>query len=127
MVIRQFSHPDMSRFVLDRLLRRHGVSNLEALIAAREGDESPSKAKKGFKDYEPGFVYIGVKYLPKISDEAQGRCLFVAVDQVTRWVYLEIHAAKEAKAAAGFLKRLVDKAPFKNTLGHVSPVRALYN
>ncbi len=25
--------------------------------------------KKSFKDYEPGFVHVDVKYLPKMKDE----------------------------------------------------------
>lgn len=114
-VTRQFLCPELSRSALDRCLRRHGVANLKALIAAKEGEASPTKAKKGFKDYEPGFVHIDVKYLPRLPDEAQGRYLFVAIDQVTPGGYLEVHPTKEAKVAAGCLDRLVDKAPFKIT------------
>ena len=114
-VIRQFIHPDLSRSALDRLLRRYGVSNLKALIAAKEGETSQPKTKKGFKDYEPGFIHIDVKYLPRMPDETQGRYLFVAIDRATRWVYLEIHPTKEAKVAAAFLDRLVEQAPFKIT------------
>jgi len=114
-VIRQFIHPDMSRSALDRLLRRYGVSNLKSLIAAKEGETSQPKATKGFKDYEPGFIHIDVKYLPKMPDETQGRYLFVAIDRATRWVYLEVHPTKEAKVAAGFLDCLVEQAPFKIT------------
>ena len=114
-VIRQFIHPDMSRSALDRLLRRYGVSNLKALIAAKEGETSQPKTQKGFKDHEPGFVHIDLKYLPRMPDETQGRYLLVAIDRATRWVYLEIHPTKAAKVAAAFLDRLVDKAPFKIT------------
>ncbi|BCX88252.1 transposase, IS481 family [Methylomarinovum tepidoasis] len=115
-VVHRFIYPEMSRSALDRLLRRHGVSNLKALIAAREGEDAPSKGKKkGFKDYEPGFVHIDIKYLPKMPDESRGRYLFVAIDRASRWVYLEIHPTKEAKVAAGFLNRLIAKAPFKIT------------
>ena len=63
-VTRQFICPELSRSALDRCLHRHGVSNLKTPIAAKEGEDSPSMAKKGFKDYEPGFVHIDVKYLP---------------------------------------------------------------
>ncbi|CAD7854762.1 MAG: hypothetical protein, partial [Olavius algarvensis Gamma 1 endosymbiont] len=32
--------------------------------------------------------------------------------RATRWVYVEILKDKSATAAGGFLKRLIDKAPF---------------
>ncbi|BCX82342.1 transposase, IS481 family [Methylomarinovum caldicuralii] len=115
-VVHRFIHPKMSRSALDRLLRRHGVSNLKELIAAKEGENAPAKAKKkGFKDYEPGFVHIDIKYLPKMPDETRGRYLFVAIDRASRRVYLEIHPTKEAQVAAAFLDRLIAKAPLKIT------------
>ncbi|WP_413774562.1 hypothetical protein [Janthinobacterium sp. GMG2] len=30
-------------------------------------------AKKTFKDYEPGFVHIDIKYLPQMPDETSRR------------------------------------------------------
>jgi len=36
---------------------------------------------KPFKDYEPGYVHVVVKYLPKMPDEDQKRYLFVAIDR----------------------------------------------
>ena len=68
---------------------------------------------KRFKAYEPGFVHIDVKYLPKMQDEASRKYLFVAIDRATRWVYLEIRKDKSAKSAQAFLKTLLKKAPFK--------------
>ena len=61
-VTREFIHPAVSRSGLDRCLRRHGVSNLSALIPQPEGEVKPVKT---FKDYQPGFVHIDVKYLPQ--------------------------------------------------------------
>ena len=37
-VTREFLNPDVSRSGLDRCLRRHGVSNLQALIPQPEDD-----------------------------------------------------------------------------------------
>ena len=109
-VTREFLNPDVSRSGLDRCLRRHGVSNLQALTPQPEDDDQP---KKTFKDYEPGFVHVDIKYLPRMPDETAHRYLFVAIDRASRWVYLEILGEKTAKNAAEFLQRLVDKAPFK--------------
>ena len=58
----EFLNPDLSRSGLDRCLRRHGVSNLKALMPAPE-----KPAHKTFKDYEPGFVHVDIKYVPAID------------------------------------------------------------
>ncbi|BCU05875.1 hypothetical protein Atep_05520 [Allochromatium tepidum] len=55
---------------------------------------------------------VDVKHLPRMPGDARGRFLFAAIDRATRWVYLEVHAGKAARVAAGFLKHLIDKAPF---------------
>ena len=108
-VVREFIQPDMSRSALDRCLRRHGISNLNKLIPVEEDETAP---KKSFKAYEPGFVHVDVKYLPQMPDETSRKYLFVAIDRATRWVYMEIRAMKSADAAQGFLKNLIQKAPF---------------
>jgi transposase-like protein len=58
-VTREFLNPDVSRSGLDRCLRRHGVSNLKALLP-----KTPAEPHKAFKAYETGFVHVDVKYLP---------------------------------------------------------------
>ncbi len=110
-VTREFINPEVSRSGLDRCLRRHGVSNLRALQPQIEGDEKPKH--KTFKDYDPGFVHVDIKYLPQMSDEASRSYLFAAIDRATRWVYVEIHKDKTAQSAQQFLSHLIDKAPFK--------------
>ncbi|KXX63891.1 IS481 family transposase [Marichromatium gracile] len=109
-VTREFIHPKASRSALDRCLRRHGVSNLKPLIP-QEADAT-KRPVKTFKDYEPGFVHVDVKYLPQMPDEDRRRYLFAAIDRATRWVYVEILDDKSAASASGFLERLIAKAPF---------------
>jgi RHS repeat-associated protein len=107
-VVREFIEPKMSRAALDRLLRRRGISRL--------GDLEPPEEKappKGFKDYEPGFVHIDVKYLPQMQDEDQRRYAFVAIDRATRWVYVRLMGDKSARSATAFLKSLHTAAPFR--------------
>ena len=108
-VTREFIHPDLSRSAPDRCLRRYGVANLKALLPQEEGTQPPVKT---FKDYAPGFVHVDVKYLPQMPDEDQRTYLFAAIDRATRWVYVEILQDKSATSAAGFLRRLIDHAPF---------------
>ena len=63
-VCREFLNPDVSRSGLDRCLRRHGVSNLNALRP-----KTPTQPHKAFKSYEPGFLHVDVKYLPHLLGE----------------------------------------------------------
>ena len=85
-VVKEFIEPNMSRSALDRMLRRHHVPSLKALAEAeKERGETPPG--KGFKDDEPGFIHVDIKYLPKIifKHMAAGQCQrFVAVLQQLR-------------------------------------------
>ena len=108
-VTREFLCPHLSRSALNRCLCRHGVGRLADLWPEVEG---PPPLPKTFKDYEPGFVHVDVKYLPRMSDEEEHRYLFAAIDRASRWVYFEIQPDKTADTAAGFLERLSVKAPF---------------
>ena len=84
-VVREFINPDVSRSGLDRCLRRHGVANLRELQAQARADAGETQAPaKTFKDYEPGFLHMDIKYLPQMPDEAARRYLFVAIDRRRR-------------------------------------------
>lgn len=109
-ITREFINPNVSRSGLDRCLRRHGVSRLSDLIPVSDKDKKPIKT---FKDYEPGFVHVDVKYLPQMPDETTHGYLFVGIDRASRWVYIDIMRDKSADSAAAFLQALHDKAPFK--------------
>jgi hypothetical protein len=90
-------NPDVSRSGLNRLLQREGLGSLRA-----NGEETDATArKKGFKEYEPGFIHVDTKYLPKMPEETSRRYLFVAIDRASRWVFLHIsERATVAKAKA---------------------------
>ena len=111
-VTHEFINDTVSRSGLDRCLRRHGVSRLQELLPREEPQKA---APKGFKDYEPGFVHVDVKYLPQMPDQEQREYLFAAIDRASRWVYVEILPTKSAKHASAFLKRLLKAAPFTIT------------
>lgn len=115
-VIHQFINPKVSRSGLHRCLRRHGDPCLKALQAALEEDtESEPATVKTFKEYEPGYVHVDIKYLPKMPDESRHKYLFVAIDRATRWVFLKVTASKSANTARRFMEDLVEHAPFKIT------------
>ena len=110
-VTREFIHPDVSRSGLDRCLRRHGLGNLRKL----RGDGDVARGHKPFKTYEPGFLHMDLKYLPRMADEKRRRYLFVAIDRATRWVYVEVKGDKTARSARAFLKGLQKACPLKIT------------
>ncbi|MEO8810024.1 MAG: IS481 family transposase, partial [Rhodanobacter sp.] len=109
-VVREFINPAVSRSGLDRCLRRHKVANLRDLIPKIEGEVAP---KKSFKDYEPGFFHMDIKYLPQMADETTRRYLFVAIDRATRWVYLRIYNDQSEVSSTDFLRRLRAASPIK--------------
>ena len=109
-VSREFVDETLSRSSLLRLLKRHGVNRLSQLYA-EQSESSETKKPKTFKDYEPGYLHVDIKYLPNMPDDAQKRYLLVGIDRATRWVYMEIATDKTAKTAAKFIKILAAKCP----------------
>lgn len=109
-VTREFINPAVSRAGLGRLLRRHGVSQLRDLRVREDGDAAK---KKSFKDYEPGFLHMDIKYLPQMPDEQERRYLFVAIDRATRWVFLEIYADQSDGSSVDFLNKVRRACPVK--------------
>jgi transposase InsO family protein len=113
-VVREFINPNVSRAGLDRCLRRHGVANLRELQAKALADAGETKpALKTFKDYEPGFLHMDIKYLPQMPDESHRRYLFVAIDRATRWVFMHIYGDQSEVSSVDFLNRLEQAAPMK--------------
>ena len=109
-VTRKFINPAVSRSGLDRCLRRHDVSNLKSLQPEIEGEVKPLKT---FKDDEPGFLHIDIKYLPQMPDETHRRYLFVAIDRATRWVYMRSYRDQTERSSVDFLRRLNRVAPMR--------------
>ena len=68
---------------------------------------------KTFKDYEPGFVHIDIKYLPQMPDETARRYLFVAIDRATRWLYIELYADQTDGSSVDFLTKVHLACPVK--------------
>ena len=109
-VTREFINPAVSRAGLGRCLRRHGVSDLRDLVVH---DNAAPAVKKTFKDYEPGFVHIDIKYLPQMPDETARRYLFVAIDRATRWVFIEIYGDQTESSSVDFLAKVKAACPIK--------------
>ena len=102
---------NITRSALDRALRRNGLANLRKYLATLNEDEKEKDGK--FKDYEPGYIHIDIKYLPKIDGKRE--YLYVAIDRATRFVYVDIYPDKKAESANKFLNSVIDKFPMKIT------------
>jgi len=76
-------------------------------------DDGGPATKKTFKDYEPGFIHIDIKYLPQMPDESSRRYLFVAIDRATRWVFINIYADQSENSSADFLAKARAACPVK--------------
>ena len=106
-ITKRYIKSDCTRSSLERLLRRRGVPSLRELRKARESKEEYQE----FKVYEPGFVHMDVKYLPKIDGERM--YLFVAIDRATRSVFYARYDHKDEMGAEDFARKAIDFFPFK--------------
>jgi hypothetical protein len=99
-VMKRCTNPKLSRSAIHRCLVRNRLN------------ERPKPAKSAvgvFEQATVGFVHIDVKHLPAL--QRRKSYAFVAIDRATRYVYLEIHPKRDAKTAAGFLKRFLADFP----------------
>jgi transposase-like protein len=100
-VMRRCVNPKLSRSAIHRCLVRHNLNRRPKPTAKREVGT--------FEEATVGFIHIDLKHLPAL--EKRKSYAFVAIDRATRYVYLEIHPKRDAKTAAGFLKRFLDRFP----------------
>ena len=78
-----------------------------------EQDDGAPATKQTFKDYEPGFIHIDIKYLPRMPDESARRYLFVAIDRATRWIFIEVYADQTESSSVVFLTKAPAACPVK--------------
>ena len=109
----EFLDPELSRSAVKRCLRRNEVNDLKALRAQQLGEsESANKSPKTFKDYEPGFIHVDIKYLPQLPEESERSYLYIAIDRASNWTYFEVHDDRKAQTARSFLANLIRRANF---------------
>jgi transposase InsO family protein len=100
-VMRRCVRQKLSRSAIHRCLQRHGISR-----RAR-----PERPRIGtFEQATVGFIHIDLKHLPAL--ERRKSYAYVAIDRATRYVYVEVHAKRDAETSAGFLKRFLTHFPY---------------
>ena len=94
--------PNLSRSALHRCLQRHGISRLPI--------EETKNPRKRFKTYEIGYVHIDSCELR----HADGKLImFLAIDRVSKFTYVEFHDKAGKMAGAAFLRSVVEAFPYK--------------
>ena len=98
--------PALTRSNCHRCLVRHGLNRLP------EPDTAPSSQakKQKFQETILGYVHVDIT---EVRIEGKKLYLFVAIERVSKYAYVELHENMTAKNAAEFLKRLIADCPFK--------------
>ena len=95
--------PNLTRSSLHRCLQRHGISRLPEV----EGDRP---AKKTFKAYPIGYFHIDIAEV----QTAEGKLfLYVAVDRVSKFAFVQVVRKTGRTSAAAFLEALIAAVPYK--------------
>jgi transposase InsO family protein len=95
--------PHLTRSSLHRCLQRHGISRLPAV----EGDKP---ARKTFKTYPIGYFHIDIAEVRT----AEGKLyLYVAVDRVSKFAFVQVVRKTGRSSAAAFLEALIAAVPYK--------------
>lgn len=134
---REFINADVSRAGLARCLKRHGVSRLSGIsddveAAALEDDTavhlniehlptheaiSPEVSQQALAQVleageQQAVVNVASKQLPTLDGDDTKRCLFIASDPNSRWVYVDIYEDTAADAASRYMSHALRNAPF---------------
>ena len=100
----QATIPRLSRSALHRCFQRHGISRLPL---SEDGQRPP---KKKFKDYPIGYLHVD---FAEVQTEEGKQYLFVAIDRTSKVAFAELHPRAKRVVAAEFLRRVLDKLPYK--------------
>jgi transposase InsO family protein len=105
--------PHLNRDSIWRILRAEGLSRRPP-----PSSDKPRRGQGTFKDYDLGFVHIGIKHLPELrtaDGERRKRYLYVAIDRRSRSVHLAVKDDETEKSAIAFLREAAAAFPFRLT------------
>ena len=97
--------PALTRSNLHRCLQRHGLSRLPV-----EDGATGKPEKKSFKSYDIGYVHIDITEI-RLKDRKL--YLFVGIDRVSKYAYIELVDRMTIENAVTFLKDFIADCPFK--------------
>jgi len=99
--------PKLTRSNLHRCLQHYGLSRLP-----KEDSSSSAAGKKPFKSYPIGYLHVDITELR--TDEGK-QYLFVAIDRMTKYIYIELYQRMTQNNAVLFLRNLQKDYVFKIT------------
>jgi transposase-like protein len=99
--------PALTRSNLHRCLKHFGLSRLP-----KDPVNSSAAGKKPFKSYPIGYLHVDITELR--TDEGK-QYLFVAIDRITKYVYIELYQRMTQDNAVLFLRNLAKDCVFKIT------------
>ena len=99
----QATIPHLTRSSLHRCLQRHAISRLPDV----EGDK-PKRSR--FKTYPLGFFHIDIA---EVRTEQGKLYLFVAIDRVSKFAYVQLAGKATRQTATDFLRALIAIVPYK--------------
>ena len=95
--------PNLSRSALHRCLQRHGIARLPKA-------EDTSSKRKTFNETEIGYVHIDSAQLRSAEGITH---MFLAIDRVSKFAYVEFHATAEMATGAAFIRGVVAAFPYQ--------------
>ena len=97
------SIPRLTRSALHRCLQRHGISRLPR-------DEMASSKRKRFAETRIGYVHVDSCELRSAEGKVH---MFLAIDRVSKFAYVELHATAEMATGAAFMRGVVTTFPYR--------------
>jgi transposase InsO family protein len=95
--------PHLTRSSLHRRLRRHGISR-------QPETERDKPVRQKFKSYPIGYIHIDIAEV----QTAEGKLyLLVAIDRMSKFAFVELHAKATTRLAADFLRAHLRAVPYK--------------
>ncbi len=97
------SIPTLTRSALHRCLVRHGISRLPKA-------EDGSSKRKRFGETEIGYIHVDSCQLRSAEGIVH---MFLAIDRVSKFAYVEFHATAEMATGAAFMRGVVKAFPYR--------------
>lgn len=101
----------LSRY-LPKLNRSNGYRTLKAYGLSILPKPFQERGRGKFKKYDPGFVHIDLAYLPFLGGRTTRLYLFVAIDRITKLVFVSLSFGKQQTQAIKFLHQVVGFFPY---------------
>ena len=95
------SIPSLTRSNLHRCLQKNGLSKPK---------KTNPPEKKTFKSYSIGYVHVDISEIHLGKDKYY---LFVAIERVCKFAYVELHDNQRMETALSFMKNGIERFPFR--------------